>query len=88
MRCGFQDPRGGGSHGDHAAGGGDFFLQTRADFVPFFVHGVIAEVGGFDGAESAQADMEGNKGVVQPGKQFRGEVESGGGAATDPGIFA
>ena len=64
VRGGLQNPGGGGAHGDDAACTGDFFLQAGADFVFFLVHGMVAEIGGFNGAKGSEADMEGDKGVV------------------------
>ena len=82
-----EDTGGGGSDGDDPAGRGDFFLKPRADLVFFLVHGVVAKIGGFDGAKSAEADVEGDKDVGKLGKQFRGEMESGGGCGHGAGNF-
>ena len=64
---GFKDASGGGADGDHATGSGNFFLEARADFIPFLMHGVVAEVSGFDGTEGAEADVKGDKSVMELG---------------------
>ncbi len=76
---GFEDAGGGGADGDEFVGGISFFGKTCGNFIMFCVHRVIAEVLCFDGAEGAQADVEGEEGVRKLGKEFGGEVEAGGG---------
>ena len=76
---GFEDAGGGGADGDEFVGGISFFGKTCGNFIMFCVHRVIAEVLCFDGAEGAEADMEGEEGVRKLGKEFGGEVEAGGG---------
>ncbi len=77
---GFEDAGGGGTDGDEFVGGISFFVKTYGNFILFCVHRVIAEVLCFDGAEGAQADVEGEEGVRKLGMEFGGEVEAGGGA--------
>ena len=62
---GLQDANRGGSHGNDPSSRGNLFFDFRADFIPLRVHRVVTEIGGFDRAESAEANMEGNKGVVE-----------------------
>ena len=56
--------------GDGGADGGDFFGRLHfgggfsVEFVALGVHVVVAWVLGFDGAEGADADVEGEEGVV------------------------
>ena len=76
---GFENAGGGGADGDGSGGGGDFFGQAKGDFVFFFVHGVVAKVGSFDGAEGAEADVKSDEGVGELGEEFGGKVETGGG---------
>jgi len=76
---GFEDAGGGGTNGDEFVGGISFFGKACGDFIMFCVHGVIAKVFGFDWAEGAEADVEGEEGVRKLGKEFGGEVEAGGG---------
>ncbi len=76
---GFEDAGGGGADGDEFVGGISFFGKACGNFIMFCVHGVIAKVLCFDGAEGAEADVEGKEGVRELGKEFGGEVEAGGG---------
>jgi len=77
VRGGFQDTGGSGAHGDDPSCGGNFLFEARSDFIPFLVHGMVTEVGGFDGAEGAQPDMESQKSMVELGEEFRGEMQAG-----------
>ena len=43
------------------------------------VHVVILDVFGFNGAEGADTDVQGEKGVLNLGKNFWGEMQTGGG---------
>ncbi len=76
---GFEHAGGGGADGDELLGGSSFFGEAWGDFVMLGVHGVVAEVSGFDGAEGAKADVESDEGVGKLGEEFGGEVEAGGG---------
>ena len=63
----FKNASGGGADGDHATGSGNFFLEARADFISFLMHGVVAEVSGFNGTEGAKADVKDDKSVMELG---------------------
>ena len=65
MGGGLEDAHRGGADGDDSSSGGDFFLQSGPDFVALFVHGVVAKIGGFDRAEGAEADVEGDESVME-----------------------
>ena len=82
---GFEDAGGGGTNGDELVGGISFFGKACGDFIMFCVHGVIAKVFCFDGAEGTEADVEGEEGVRKLGKEFGGEVEAGGGGGDGAG---
>ena len=50
-----------------------------ADVVALGVHVVILDVFGFDRAEGADTDVQGEEGVLDLGKDFWGEMQAGGG---------
>ena len=87
VRGGFQDANRGGADRDDAAGGRDFFLEAWANFVPLLVHGVVAEVSRLDWAEGAEADVKGDKSVMELRQKLRGEMEPGGGGSDGAGDF-
>ena len=82
---GFEDAGGGGADGDKFVGGGGFFGEAIWDFIMFRVHRVIAKVLCFDGAKSAESDVESDKGVGKLGEEFWGKMEAGGGGGDGTG---
>ena len=64
MGCRLENAGAGGADGNDLFGFGDPFGEAGWNFISFRMHGVIAEVRGFDGAKCSQADVESEKGVV------------------------
>ncbi len=75
-----QDPRAGGADGDDPAARrvGGPFLQPGRDRVGLPMHDVILQPLDLHRPEGAEADVEGDEGVVEAGQQLGREVEPGG----------
>ena len=75
---GFENAGRGGPDGDESLCGSSFSSEPRWNFIMFRVHGVIPKILCFDGAKSAEAYVEGDKGVRKLTKEFGCEVKAGG----------
>ena len=82
----FEDAGNGGADGGDFFGCVDFAGGLGFEVVTLGMHLVFAGVIGFDRAEGADADVQGEEGVVEIGEDFGREMEPGGGRG-DGAVF-
>jgi len=83
----FEGAGDGGADGHDAPGGIDLGGGCGLEGEVFLVHAVLAGVLDGDGAECANADVEGEEAVGLGGEEFGGEVKSGGGGGDGAVLF-